>query len=172
MIQYGYRQKGAVADMKRLNIPDAEMVIMALQDEIRRSSEARYDHRLHSVLLVAQGMNCREASEILGDAPRTVEYWINRFLEDGLSGLADADHPGRPSRLTASQIKQIGDALRSEPRAAGLDGNVWDGKTLSEYIAKTYQVDLSVRQCQRLFRQLRFRLRKPGSQMVCADSEL
>ena len=158
--------------MKRLNIPDAEMVIMALQDEIRRSSEARYDHRLHSVLLVAQGMNCREVSEMLGDAPRTVEYWINRFLEDGLSGLADAERPGRPSKLSANQIEQIGAALRAEPHAAVLEGKVWDGKTLSEYIAKTYQVDLSIRQCQRLFRQLGFRLRKPRPQIACADPEL
>lgn len=158
--------------MKRLSIPDAEMVIMALQDEIKRSSEARYDHRLHSVLLVAQGMNCREVSDLLGDAPRTVEYWVNRFLEDGLSGLADADRPGRPSKLTTSQIEQIGKVLREEPYKAGLDGNVWDGKTLSEYIAKTFNVDLSIRQCQRLFRQLGFRLRKPRPQIASADPEL
>lgn len=158
--------------MKKLMIPDAEIVIMGLQDEIRRSSEARYDHRLHSVLLVAQGMNCRKVSEILGDAPRTVEYWIKRYLEDGLSGLADADRPGRPRRLTPEQIEQIGNVLRSEPKAAGLDGNIWDGKTLHEHIAKTYQVDLSVRQCQRLFRHLGFRLRKPRPQIARANPEL
>ena len=158
--------------MRKLIIPDAEVVIMALQDEIRRSSEARYDHRLHSVLLVAQGMNCREVAELLGDAPRTVEYWVNRFLEDGLSGLVDADRPGRPRKLKPEQIEQIGQDLRLEPKAVGLEGNVWDGKTLSEHIAKKYQIELSVRQCQRLFRQLEFRLRKPRPQIARANLEL
>ena len=44
--------------MKILKIGDAENVTLGLQDEIRRSEESRYDHRLHGVLLVAQGMNC------------------------------------------------------------------------------------------------------------------
>ena len=39
--------------------------------------------------------------------------------------------------------------------------NLWDGKTLSAWIVKTYGVQLGVRQCQRLFRQFEFRLRKP-----------
>jgi hypothetical protein len=33
--------------MRPLTVPDAENVILALQDEIRRSDESRYDHRLH-----------------------------------------------------------------------------------------------------------------------------
>ena len=44
--------------MKILKIGDAENVTLGLQEEIRRSEESRYDHRLHGVLLVAQGLNC------------------------------------------------------------------------------------------------------------------
>ena len=158
--------------MKKLIIPDSEMVVMALQDEIRRSSEARYDHRLHSVLLVAHGMNCWQVSEILGDAPRTIEYWVNRFLDEGLAGLADADRPGRPKKLTENQIAQIDNVLRGSPSEARLAGNVWDGKLLSTYILTAFGVDLSVRQSQRLFRQLGFRLRKPRPQIARANPEL
>ena len=71
----------------------------ALQDEIRRSAEARYDHRLHGVLLVAQGMTCRQVAAALGDAPRTVEYWVHRFEARGFAGLSDGLREGRPSRL-------------------------------------------------------------------------
>jgi hypothetical protein len=46
--------------MKRIHIADAEIVILALQDEIRRSDESRYDHRLHGLLMVAQGLSCTE----------------------------------------------------------------------------------------------------------------
>ena len=82
--------------MRPLTVPDAENVILALQDEIRRSDESRYDHRLHGLLLVAQGMTAPEVSRMLGDSPRTVQYWIRRFDEEGLSGLAEGDRPGRP----------------------------------------------------------------------------
>ena len=39
--------------------------------------------------------------------------------------------------------------------------NLWDGKTLAEWLLRNWAVELSVRQCQRLFRQLGFRQRKP-----------
>ena len=73
--------------MKPLTVDDADAMVLGLQDEIRRSEESRYDHRLHGVLLVAQGMTCPEAGRLLGDAPRSVEYWVRRFEERGLGGL-------------------------------------------------------------------------------------
>ncbi len=94
--------------MKRIHIADAEIVVLALQDEIRRSEESRYDHRLHGVLMVAQGMSCTEVAKLLGDAPRTVAYWVQRFEEEGLAGLAEGDRPGRPRRLNPEQLKKIG----------------------------------------------------------------
>ena len=157
--------------MKPLTIKDAETIVLGLQDEIRRSEESRYDHRLHGVLLVAQGMSCRQVSDLLGDAPRTVAYWVRRFEHDGLGGLTEEERPGRPRRLTERQIQGIDAALRRTPADFGLTGNLWDGKTLSAYVKKQWDVGLSTRQCQRLFRQLGFRLRKPRSLIANANPE-
>lgn len=157
--------------MKPLNISDKETMVLALQDEIRRSNEARYDHRLHAILLVAQGMTCPEAAKFLGDSTRTVQYWVHRFEEEGLAGLADADRPGRPRRLTEYQFAEIDHALRQSPIDYGLNTNTWDGKTLSEFIKNQFDVELGVRQCQRLFRQLGFRLRKPRPVIAKADPD-
>lgn len=157
--------------MKPLTIFEAPTVVLALQDEIRRSAESRYDHRLHGVLLVAQGMTCPEVARLLGDAPRTVEYWIHRFEEKGLAGLIEGVRPGRPRRLSAKQLEEIGAALRKTPAALDLTTNLWDGKTLAAFIEQRYNVTLSVRQCQRMFRQLGFRLRKPRPVIARADPE-
>ncbi len=56
------------------------------------------------------------------------------------------------------------------PRELGLGGNLWDGKTLAAWIAQRYGMKLGVRQCQRLFRQLGFRLRKPRPSVAQADA--
>jgi len=158
--------------MKRLTISDAETISLALQDEIRRSEEARYDHRLHGVLLVAQGLSCPEVGKLLGDAPRTVEYWIRRFEQSGFAGLRDGGRPGRPGRLDEDQLRQIEAALRRSPREIGLDVSLWDGKAVSEFVRQRWHVELGVRQCQRLFRKFGFRLRKPRPVIARAESEL
>ena len=157
--------------MKRLTIAQPEAIILGIQDEIRRSPESRYDHRLHGILLIAQGMSCRRVAHLLGDSPRTVQYWVHRFEQDGLAGLVDGERPGRPTRLSDEQLDEIGLVLRKSPLGVGLSANLWDGKLLSSYIAQKYDVQLGVRQSQRLFRQLGFRLRKPRPVIARADPE-
>jgi len=157
--------------MKPLTIKDAQTVVLGLQDEIRRSEDSRYDHRLHGVLLVAQGLSCSKVSELLGDAPRTVAYWVRRFERDGLGGLTEEERPGRPRRLSEEQIQGIDAVLRMGPTDFGLTGNLWDGKTLSAYVKSQWDVRLGTRQCQRLFRQLGFRLRKPRPLIANANAE-
>jgi transposase len=158
--------------MRGLTIPDAETVVLGLQDEIRRSEEARYDHRLHGVLLVAEGLACRQVADLLGDSPGTVGNWVHRFIERGLAGLAEVDRPGRPARLSPEQLWEIDQLLRGTPGEVGLEANLWDGPALAALIERRYGVSLGVRQCQRLFRQLGFRLRKPRPQIARADPEL
>ena len=120
--------------MRALTIADADAIILGLQDEIRRSEESRYDHRLHGVLLVAHGLTCPEVAKLLGDAPRSVEYWVRGFEERGLAGLHEGERPGRPGRLDEKQRRGIGAVLRQMPREVGLTGNLWDGKTLAAWI--------------------------------------
>lgn len=119
--------------------------------------------------MVAQGLSCTEVATLLGDAPRTVAYWVQRFEQQGLAGLAEGDRLGRPRRLNPEQLKQTGSALRGSPMDWELGTNLWDGKTLSEFIAKEWKITLGVRQSQRLFRQLGFRLRKPRPMIANAD---
>src|SRR5215469_11477017 len=82
-----------------------------------------------------------------------------------------ANAGGRPRRLSEKQLQQVNVALRQMPRGSGLGGNLWDGKTLSAWIQRQYGINLGVRQCQRLFRQLGFRLRQPRPAIAWADPE-
>jgi len=157
--------------MRRLEITDREMMQIALRNEIVRSEEARYDHRLHGVLLVSQGMSCYEVGEILGHNPTTIQRWVRSFETRGFSGLEDQERPGRAQRLTPEGLEIVNRDLRRSPREFGYAQNLWNGKLLSHHIAETQKVVLGVRQCQRLFHQLEFRLRKPRPVIARANLE-
>ncbi|MDD5616376.1 MAG: helix-turn-helix domain-containing protein [Candidatus Methanoperedens sp.] len=136
--------------MRKLEIEDAEIMKIALQQEIVRSDESRYDHRLHGVLLVSQGFSCYEVGSMLGHTSKTIETWINQFNVKGFAGLQDELKSGRPPALNETVISSINSDLRNNPRNFGYSQNLWDGKLLSHHIEKVYQVKLGVRQCQRL----------------------
>jgi transposase len=144
-----------------ISFPDHSRAL--LQQEISRHQDARYDHRLHCVLLVASGMSCEKVAALFGDSPRTLVNWARRFDGRGLAGLAEGNHSGRPTRLSAEQLEEVRSLVRQPPKDAGIDANLWDGKTLRVCLRKRYQVQMSVRQCQRLFRLVdtRYRLRRP-----------
>ena len=155
--------------MKRITVPDAETFIAAIQDELSRTRERRYFHQLSVVLRVLRGASTYEASRAFGFSSRTIEYWGNRLVSNGLHGLWDGKHPGRPSRLSAFQIQGLRKELRRYPRDLGYDQNLWDGVLLSHHLEKNYAVSLSVRQCQRLFHQMGFSLQRPRRQASEAD---
>ena len=67
--------------------------------------------------------------------------------------------PGRPCKLSEKQKEEIDSVLQSDPRDLGY--KVWDGPTLSAYILNRYNIQLSTRQCQRLFKELGFSLIRP-----------
>lgn len=155
--------------MKRMTIPDRETYVAAVQDEISRTQQGRYFHRLHVVLYVLKGASSYEAAHFYGHSPRTIQYWVRRLLTTGLAGLWDGEHTGRPSRLSQSDQKKLRNAIRRSPRELGYDQNLWDGPLLSHHIKEHYGVTLGVRQCQRLFHQLGFTLQRPRRQASEAD---
>lgn len=158
--------------MQRLQVADSDMMSIAIQQEISRSEEARYDHRLHGVLLVSRGLSCYEVGELLGHHSTTVQRWVRSFERNGFSGLADGDRPGRQTRLTPEHVEAVNKDLRIPPRDLGYHQNLWDGKLLSYHLERSYGIALGVRQCQRLFGRLGFRLRKPRPLIANADPAL
>jgi transposase len=155
--------------MKRLEITDADIMRIAIRQEIERSEESRYDHRLHGVLMVSSGYSCTTVAELFGHSRRTVEYWVQRFEKRGFSGLEEVPRPGRPTALDASLRQKLARDLRRSPRELKYTQNLWDGKLLSHHLAERYEVDLGVRQCQRLFTQMGFRRRKPRPLIAHSD---
>ena len=145
--------------MKALRIAEAEAARIAVQQEIRRSVESRYDHRLHGVLLVCQGHPCAAVAAWLGEHPATVQRWVHRFAAGGCGALREGARAGRPGRLAAADRAKAAQDLQSPPRALGYDQDVWDGPLLARHLRQRYDIRLGPRQCQRFLLRLGLRPR-------------
>ncbi len=143
----------------------------AIQQEILRSEDARYDHRLHGVLLVSKGMSCYQAGEFLGHDSTTIQRWVNDFNRSGFSGLYDKDRPGRPTNINAREWEKLGKDLRKKPTSFGYEQNLWDGKLLAHHLKAEYGVEIGIRQCQRIFHKFGFRMRKPRPVIAQSNPE-
>src|SRR3990172_7041445 len=125
--------------MRRLEVADADLMGIALQQEIVRSEEARYDHRLHGVLLVSWGFSCHETAGILGHSPRSIQHWVGRFEESGFAGLEERSGrggpgPGGPGRGAAARRGTFGagPATWGTARTSGMassSATIWARRT-------------------------------------------
>src|ERR1035441_5696431 len=114
--------------MRKPEIPHCAVRRVTLQQEILRSPESRYDHRLHGLLLISQGLDCYQAADWLGQNPTTVQRWVRRFEQHGFAGLEEVERLGRPPRLTAAQLARADRDLRQSPPQFRYGQNLREGK--------------------------------------------
>jgi len=114
------------------------------RDLCAETPRERLSHRLHCVALVLHGSSASEVARIFGDSPRAVAYWVKWFQSRGIDGLKEESRSGRPSKLNATQAKDVQQFISCSKRLKA--------ETLSEHIEKTYGISLTVRQCSRILK--------------------
>lgn len=157
--------------MQRLRIRNSAVTTDVLQNEIQATAEARYLHKLHALLLVAQDWSAYEVAKLFGHSPRTVESYIHAVNESGLEGLREQQRPGRTRRLTTEQAGRLKQDVQRSPREFSYHSSQWDGKLVSHHLKKQFGVRLKVRQCQRLLHALGFSVQRPRKKLIRADAQ-
>ena len=105
--------------MRKLDVLKSDELRRRLRAEIARSSQARLLHRLHCVLLIAEGFSCYRVAAWFGEDPKTLERWVHLWNEFGAQRLHDRPHVGRRARLTAKQADLLRLYLAAEPPGEG-----------------------------------------------------
>ena len=158
--------------MQRLSIENPKKIERQINELINNDSEAKFIYRLCSLKMF---LNDPEASaeklgKIMQASPRTIANWIHAInSSERIEVLRDKEKPGRSPRLTEDQYSELREIIEKHPSEAGLEANLWDGKSLSYYIKKKYGIDLQTRQCQRIFKKLGFTLKRGRTMVANGD---
>jgi transposase len=111
--------------------------------------------------MVLNGALPKDVAEYCVHDERAIQKWVKIADEQGFDALKRKKKEGRPPLLNPEQKAEI-KAVLEDPNSLEEYGYcVWDGKTLSEFIKKWYDVDISVRNCQYLFHELGQSLKTP-----------
>jgi len=158
--------------MQRLELDSPEIIRKKILAYFNKNEEAKFIHRLHGLLLKIENQNisCDEIAKLFGQSPRSISKWIKKVNETGsIEVLKDSKKSGRKKRLGEKELEEIKIAIQKRPEESGVTSNLWDGKSLSFYIQRNYSVELGVRQCQRLFRDLGFSLKRARPSVCKSD---
>jgi len=149
----------------------SELDARLLEDEYRRCQDAAHRNRLQIVRLAAKDRPHHQIADDLGITTRTVQRWLNRHLEHGLSGLRARKAKGAEAKIPAD----LGDEVRcwviEGPAAQGLDRANWTHAELAEHLYRTHGIRASRSAMQRYCQKLGIRVYQPTYRFLRGDPE-
>lgn len=127
--------------------------------------------RIQGLLLVHQGHRETDAAAMIGVGRRTLQDWIRRYRDRGLSGLEKGPYPGGKSALTEEQKAELSRIIEAGPQEAGLETGVWSAPIVVNLVQDLYGVSYSPSHMGRILRSLRMSVQYPTRKYPRADEE-
>jgi transposase len=82
----------------------------------RESRHHQVRQRAHFLILVSQGVKNKELMKIFKVSYKTMYNWLNRWESEAMLGLYNKPGRGRKQTFDSTQLAQIRDWVKSEPR--------------------------------------------------------
>lgn len=116
--------------------------------------------RILTVLMLGTGQTISEVKELLQVNRQTLRSWLKTYLLQGLRGLRSGKSPGRPSKLTKTQRKELGQLIQAGPEACDFPGSCWRTPMLQHLINERFGVFYNARYISELLKQMGFSYQK------------
>jgi transposase len=113
------------------------------------------------VLLASRGYSLAQIAAIFECEEATVKRWVERYQQEGESGLQDRPRSGRPRKADAVARSALCQAVEQTPARLGYRFGYWTTGTLVAYLAQRVGISLSAATVRRLLRLLAYRWGRP-----------
>jgi transposase len=151
----------------RIQLPDAEA--LRLEQAFRQTTDRKLRDRLQIIRLAHRGRPHQDIAADLGITPRTVQRWLNAYLERGLKGLRPHKAKGREPAIPAQLAGVIRRWVIEGPAEQGLDRASWTHAELADHLKKTHGITASRSAMQRYCRQHGIRPYRPTYRHLRGD---
>jgi len=127
----------------------------------RKDAETR---RLKAMELLDSGMSQSQVATELGVTQSAVSKWVSARRQGGQDGLKAKPHPGRPKKLTESQVKKLVKMLLESPRKHGFPTDLWTLARIAELIERKFDVSYDPSGVWHVMARLNWSAQKPERQ--------
>jgi transposase len=127
--------------------------------------------RIQGLRLVHRGLREVDAADTIGVGRRTLQDWIHRYRDRGISGLVKGPYPGGKSKLSEEQKADLASIIAAGPEAAGFESGVWIAPMVVKLVKDRYGVAYSSSQISRILHDLRFSVQYPTKRLSKGDEK-
>ena len=107
---------------------------------LRDATDAKLRHRVQIALMAHRGRRHPDIAADTGTSPRSVQRWLNAYLDRGLDGLRPRKAPGAKPKLTSDLAPILRQWVIDGPAKHGLDRANRTYSELADHLLKTQGV--------------------------------
>ncbi len=153
--------------MIRIKLTDKDA--RRLEHAFLQATDRKLRDRLQIVRLAHRGRPHQEIAADLGITPRTVQNWLNAYLEGGIAALVPRKAKGQPPAIPAHLARDIRRWVIDGPAGQGLDRANWTHAELADHLRKTHGITASRSAMQRFCRKHGIRPYRPTYRILRGD---
>jgi transposase len=143
----------------RIRLPEGET--QRLELAFCQETDRKYRDRIQIIRLASRDRPHQEIAQDLAITPRTVQRWLNAYLEQGLDGLRPRKAKGAPGKIPAALADEVCRWLIDGPAKQGLDRANWTHEELADHLYKTHGIATSRSAMQRFCQKIGIRVYRP-----------
>jgi transposase len=140
-----------------------------LEQALLQATDRKLRDRLQIVRSAHRGRPHQDIAADLGVTPRTVQRWLNAYLERGLNGLKPRKAKGQKPAIPARLAPEIRRWVIGGPAGQGLDRANWTHAELADHLFKTHGIRTSRSAMQRFCRRHGIRPYRPTYRHLRGD---
>jgi transposase len=144
----------------RIRLPQQES--QRLDQAFRQETDPKFRDRIQVVRLASRDRPHQDIAQDLAVTPRTVQRWLNAYLERGLNGLRPRKAKGATGKIPAALADEVKRWVIEGPAEQGLDRANWTHEELADHLLKTKGIRTSRPAVGRFCRKLGIRLYRPS----------
>jgi transposase len=155
--------------MIRVRLPEGEG--RQLEQAFRQATDRKLRDRLQIVLLAHRGRPHQGIAQDLAVSPRTVQRWLNAYLDGRLPGLQPRKAKGAAAKIPADLADEVRRWVIGGPAACGLDRASWTHEGLADHLYKAKGIRASRAAMGRFCRKAGIRLYRPSYRYLRGDPD-
>jgi Transposase and inactivated derivatives len=138
---------------------------------MKRQEVGRVATRAHIILLSDRDYSAPQISEIHDVTGPMVYKWMDRFDEEGPSGLYDRDREGRPPKIDEEVEQEIERLLEENPAEKGENATRWTTDRIAEHLDRELGVDVHPETVREALNRLDYSWTRPRRKLPPTDPE-
>jgi transposase len=155
--------------MIRIQLPDTEVGL--LERVLRTTDDAKLRHRVQIVLMAHRGRRHPEIAADTGTSHRSVQRWLNAYLDGGLDRLRPHKAKGAAPKLTDDLVPILRQWIIDGPAGQGLDRANWTYEELADHLFKARGIRIRKSAMQAFCRRHEIRPYRPTYRFLRGDPE-